>query len=201
VNAWAYRRYLLKQPKPAMIRLTVRGVVQEIKVGRGAVMSKIADTIEAVAPDVVELFDDAGTLLRAMRPEAEAELSTAQPKPPPGLTADPETLRLNHFASLLAKGYEHSVHIAFGKLVELVERMDARMEAIEARLERTETAYRRTLNQQLVDARNEALDAIESASAGEDDGEGDFAKQMFTAFMSGKAQREAKHAKPNGKAT
>jgi hypothetical protein len=201
VNAWAYRRYLLKQPKPSVIRMTVRGVVQEIKVGRGAVMSKIADTIEAVAPDVLELFDDAGTLLRAMRPDSEAELSTSQPKPPAGITADPETLRVNHFASLLAKAYEHSTHVAFSKLVELVERMDARMEAIEARLERTETAYRRTLNQQLADAQNEALDAIERAAGSEDD-DSDLAKQMFAAFMSGKAQREAKHVKSsNGKAT
>jgi hypothetical protein len=190
-TAWTYRRYLLKAPKPSLVRLTVRGVVQEIKIGRGAVMSRIADTIEAVAPDVLECFDEGGTLLRAMRPDADTELGSAQPKPPTAINADPETLRLNHFASLLAKAYEHSTQVAFSKLVELAERMEARMESVETRLERTETAYRRTLHQQLLDARDEALDAAERAGEDSEGGE-DMAKQMFGAFLQGKMQGAAR---------
>ncbi len=202
ISAWGIRKFLLRQPKPTAIHLTVRGVVTEMTVTRGQSLSKIADSIHAVAPEVIELFDGDGKLVRALRPDSDVDPTSEQPKIPTALSSDPETARLNHFASLVARAYEFSVTIAFTKLVDIVERMDARTEAIEARLERTESAYRRTLDQQLRDAQEEALAAIEQAAENQD-GEGngnDLVKQMMGAFMSGASRGDAKRkaASSNG---
>ena len=103
---------------------------------------------------------------------------------------------LSHFANLVHRAYQHSTELAFTKLVELVERIDARSDAIEARLERTEAEHRRTLREQVEDAFDRAEEMAAGAGA-----EGDFKQQMIAAFMHGQlAQQQggAKAAASNG---
>lgn len=200
MNAWTIRKFLLKHPRAAIIRLTIPGgATQEIKCGKTNNWNKVSETIAAVAPELIELLNPDGMLLRAMRPDIDDESSIDQPRPPKGVESDPETLRLNHMASLLAKAYEHATNIAFGKLVDLVERLDARQEATEARLERMESAYRRTVMQQLNDAREEALEAAESA--GEQAAQGSFGDELMRAVLSGamRGNVERPSAPTNGK--
>ena len=195
ISSWGIRKFLLRQPRAAVIRLTVRGVPQEIKPTRGQNLSKVADTVYAVQPEVIELFDDDGKLLRAIRPDIEHEQSSEQPKPPQQLTNDPETARFTHVAALLAKAYEHATDVAFGKLVELVERIDARTDSLEQRLERTESLYRRTLHEQLRDMQDEARAVLEQRGEEQEDG-GTMLDQMFRAWAAGQAQGNTEPRKP-----
>lgn len=204
LGAWAIRRFLMRQPRADMARLTVRGVATEMKIARGASLAKVGESIAAVAPEVLELFDKDGTLLRAIRPDQEGESTTEQPKPPKGLESDPETMRFTHVASLLAKAYEHATNVAFQKVVDLTERLEQHSEAMESRLERVESLYRKSLYDQLRSLQDEALDVIEEheQKLGEvdpDDPDG-MVKQMFSAFMQGRAQRaqQGGRGKPNG---
>jgi hypothetical protein len=148
MNALAIRRFLLRQPRPARLRLTLStGDVQEMNFAGASKLqaewSKVAESIAAIGPELIEVLTAEGSLARAVRPAAEPSASDSGPDPPKVLSDDPETARLTHFANLIHRAYEHSTVVAFGKLVELVERIDARSDSIEQRLERTESAYRK----------------------------------------------------------
>jgi hypothetical protein len=182
ISAWSIRKFLMRQPRAAIVRLKSTGSpVQEIRPSRTSSLSKLSDTIFAVAPDLIELYDAEEKLIRAQKTDVEPDLSTDSPKTPAVLTSDPETARLSHFASLLAKAYEHSTTVAFAKLVELVERIDSRSDALEQRLERTEMSYRKVLYDQIAEAQREA-------TLSGDDSEEDFGKQMLTTVVQGMAQ-------------
>lgn len=192
LSAWGIRNFLVKSPKPRVIRLTTGTKVEEIRPSNSRSYRKMGETIAAVMPELIEVLDADGSLLRAVRPQIESDATSDQPKVPEALHTDAETARLHHFASLLARAYEHTTNVAFTKLLELVERMDARTESIEARLERTELAYRRTKDQQLRDA----FDA-----AGGEDEQGEL-MQMATSFLQGVAQQAAENptaGRNNGK--
>lgn len=182
----------MKRPRADVIRITVRGVVQEVRPTRGQSIAKIAETIAAVAPEVIELHDKDNVLLRAIRPETDPDLALEQPKPPKEIQADGETLRVNHMASLLAKAYEHATTIAFGKLVELVERMDARMESTETRLERMEGMYRRVMYEQLQDLQEQALAVLDDQGDNEEGSWKDqMAQTLFASFIQGRNAKRA----------
>lgn len=150
MNAWNLRSWLLQQPKPAKIRLTDgEAEVKELDCRKRA-MIRIADSIAAINPELIEALSESGELLRALRPNQESDPSTA-PVVPPVLSADPQTALLSHFANLIHRAYEHSTEVAFVKMIELVERLDQRSDAIERRLERTESAYRREQSERIDD--------------------------------------------------
>ncbi len=150
MNAWNLRSWLLQQPKPAKIRLTdSESEVKELEC-RKKPMIRIADSIAAINPDLIEALSESGELLRALRPNVENDPSTAPPIPA-ALSNDPQTALLSHFANLIHRAYEHSTEVAFVKMIELVERLDQRSDAIERRLERTESAYRREQSERIDD--------------------------------------------------
>jgi hypothetical protein len=207
ISAWSIRKFLMRQPRAVVIRLQSGSAITEMRPARTGSLAKLADTIFAVAPEVIQLFDAEDHLLRAQRTDVEPDLSTDSPKPPQVLSSDPETARVSHFATLLAKAYEHATNVAFQKLVDLVERIDQRTDALEQRLERTEGAYRKVLYDQLADAQTEAMAALRDAQAG-DDTEADMFKAMAGQVLQGmaRAQAEGRHRPPapeksgNGKA-
>lgn len=159
-NSWSIRKFLLIQPRAEVIRLSSGddSVPTEMRPTRSKSWSKLAESIHAIRPELIELLDKDGNVIRALRPNEELTRSDAAAVPA-ALTTDPETARLTHFANLLHRAYEHSTEIAFAKLIELVERIDARSDAIESRLERTESAHRRLLQDQIDDAWERAAEA------------------------------------------
>lgn len=184
------RGFLLQKPKPHKVRVTGDGEPQELVPGRSYV--KCAETIEAIGGDLLECFDAQGNLLRALRMnDAEAHRSDAAAIPP-GINSDPNALMLTHFANLVHRAYEHSTEIAFGKMVEVFEKMNERSENIEQRLERTETANRRLIAEQA----DEAIErAHEQAAQGNG---GALLDTLAGSFLSGQMQRPAA-APTNGK--
>ncbi len=195
MNVGRIRGFLLQLPKPALVRISGDGEPQELKPGKS--YAKLADTIAALTPDLIECLDGDGKVLRAVRvTAAEGQRSDAAALPT-GLETDPSALMLTHFANLLHRAYEHSTEIAFTRLVELTERMNDRAESIEQRLERAELANRRLLQDQ-VDAAFERAEEVAEKTA---DGGGDLVNQLAGAFMSGQMQRSTAVApKTNGHA-
>jgi hypothetical protein len=194
MNAQRIRGFLLQLPRPALVRISGDGEPQELSPGKS--YAKCAETIEALAPLLIECLDSSGKVLRATRtdtPEAQRSDAAALPA---GLAADPNALMLTHFANLIHRAYEHSTETAFQKLVDVMERMNERSDAIEQRLERTEAANRRLLQDQVDDAFDRAAEAAEKATT---EGEGGLGQQMMGAFLGGKMRPPTNGAAPKGK--
>lgn len=195
------RTFLVYPPKPARVVVQTAEGPQEMTPGTGRTWASMARSIVALSnAEVVELYDEKGKLLRAMRAEAEEKRAPWQPAAvalPPN--ADPETQRLIHFSNLLYRATEFSVTLAFEKMVDLFERVTDRSDAIEQRLERTEAAYRRTLNEQIREALEDAREqAREQGAAPENP-----LNEMVSAFLGGAVQgqhdRRQAPQQPNGK--
>lgn len=183
------RGFLIQQPKPAFVRITGEGEPQELTPGRS--YQRCAETIAALDPELVECLDASKKLLRAMNLSAPESRRSDAAEIPAGIAADPHALMLTHLANLVHRAYEHSTETAFTKLVELMDRVNARSEAIEQRLERAEAQYRRLANDQ-IEAALDRVEEAQAASAG-----GDLPQQMLGAFLGGKGQGNA--AATNGK--
>ena len=149
-----------------------------------AELTKLADTISALRPELIECLDTEGRVIRAQRTDADDAQRSAAADIPIGLSQDPSALMLTHFANLLHRAYEHSTEIAFTRLVELTQAMGERSDAIEQRLERTEAANRRLLpgpGDIALERAQELADAKPEAGSG-------FVEQMGAAFLSGQMQ-------------
>ncbi len=193
------RSSLVKQPQPARILVrTQDGEDHEVAgAGKGGrTWAAVARTIMALEPELVQLFDDQGTLLRATNkdqasvdapPAALGATYSASP-----LHADPETARLVHFANLLADAWRFSTGIAFQKIVELQQQQTDRAIALEQRMERAEQANRREMKERMEDLYDEAEAMREAAQRGDAAG----ARSIFESFLEGMmgGQADAKHA-------
>lgn len=204
MNVAKIRGFLLQHPKPNLVRLHGDGEPQDLKPGKS--YAKTAESIAAIAPDLIEALDAGGKLLRAMR-TTDAEFEQRVDVPVPQLLAmDSNAAMLTHFANLLAGAYKHSTDVAFTKLVEVVERIGDRAEAIESRLERQEALNRRQQQQYVDDALAAAEELAEKAreEAEAAGGKDELLSNLAGAFlggMGGKAQAAPKPpAKTNGAA-
>jgi hypothetical protein len=196
VNARTIRGWLLQRPKPSMLRLTTGdGEPQELRPAKS--FAKTAETIEALNPELIEALDDKGRLIRATSLR-EPESDTTPAVVPTSLSEDPETARLTHFANLIARAYEHSTDVAFQKLVDVVERIGDRSEAIEQRLERAEAAWRREVNRQIDDAFDRAEEREERAAEAAAPDLGTQLAQNFLGGALGAGVRPPAKARPNG---
>lgn len=197
MNASRIRGFLLQLPKPHSVRVSGDGEPQVLKPGRS--YAKLADTIAALSPELVELLDKDGAVIRATRLDTEEAQRSDAAVIPEGLKADPHALMLTHFADLVHRAYQHSSEIAFTKLVELVDKMNDRADGIEQRLERAESRNRALLQDQ-VDAEFERAQDV-AAAAASGDGSGDLGQQLVGSFLSGAMNGKAAGAKPvaNGK--
>lgn len=200
MNAWDIRKFLLAQPRADTIRLTSgEGDVSEMKAGKGRSWSKLGQSIHALRPDLIELLDSSGTVIRAIRYDEEEQTRSAAPAIPAVLSSDPETARLTHFADLIHRAYEHSTEIAFARMIDLVERLDDRSTAIEQRLERTEAMHRRTM-QDLIDAEYERIEEREARAEEAAASQPSFQDQLMSQFVGGKLTRQAPEPRPPAKA-
>lgn len=202
------RSTLVKQPQPARILVrTADGEDHEVaNAGKGGrTWAAVARTIMALEPELVQLFDDQGTLLRAVHkdqanvdtpPAAAGATYSASP-----LHADPETARLVHFANLLADAWRFSTGIAFQKIVELQQQQTDRAIALEQRMERAEAVNRREMKERMEDLYDEAEAMREAAQRGDAAGARSIFESFLEGMMGGQAEAHAtKHANGNGAA-
>lgn len=197
MNAWHLRNWLIQQPKPSKVRITdSEGEVKELLCAKRPIV-RIAESIVAIGPDLIECLGPNDELLRAYRASQEAEFATAAPVVPTALAADPGAAQLGYFASLIHRAYEHSTELAFNKLIELVERIDARSDAIERRLERAELAYRREQSERIDDLWERAEEVVQQGGSKDD-----LLRTFLGSMMAGQQQRQGQTTappnKPNG---
>lgn len=186
------RGWLLSQPRPAVLRvITTDDRHHEVAVSNGVSWMAIAQSVQALKPALVEAYDDAGKILRAVRPleQGHTDGPSATPAPlalPTG--TDPQSVMLLHFADLLAAAYRHSTDVAFERMVGMFEQMNRRSEVLERSLEQTYRLLRR--------AQQEA-EADEAPAAKEPD----LLQQMVGGFLSAAQQNSGGPTGPtNGKA-
>lgn len=196
MTPWTLRNFLICQPQPAIVRLTKDGETQEIAPGRRSRV-KIAESILAVQPELIECLDSKGGLIRALRPDDETEdAASDEPKLPAVIAQDPHAAMMSHVANLIHRAYQHATEVAFGKMIELVERMESRSDSIEQRLERAESQYRR-LQQERID---DLYDRAEEQTQGGDAKDAIVSSLLAGAMQGQQSSAAAAAAKGNGKA-
>jgi hypothetical protein len=174
------RLWCMKRPRPEAIRLYFEdGETKTIPRQGEQSWQEMSESIAALDPVMVEALGKDGVLLRACKSgdlaREDRTRDNRRVEAPPALHADPETARLCFMSDLLHRAYQHSTDVAFervagaydaafSRLVELVEKVGDRSDAIEKRLERTELEYRREMQDRV----DEALDkAAEQAGSGD----------------------------------
>lgn len=201
MNAHALRYWLLRKPQPSTVRAFNGDKVSELTKGANTSWSEIAHSLEALEPERLEVFDDTGRLLRAVRfddeeVEAAAAGETAKGKMP---TYDAETERMKVFATLLAGAYNFAVTVAFEKLTDMLQSNVAQTSNLWRTLEQSNKMMAR-LNQEIVD---NALEAAEERATNADPITG-----LVGHFIAGQSQgmaeamtgaAKANGAKANGK--
>lgn len=205
IETGAIRGWLLRRPKLVLVRISDdNGMAHEV--APAGEMARVAETIAAMRPNLLEGLDKDGKLVRALRCDDDNDskrASDAAPMIPAAIAADPHALMITHFANLLHRAYEHSTAVAFSKMVELVQLQNERSGSIETRLERTEANYRRALHDQIDAQFDLAEDAASKAG-----GEGDAKQAMMEAFIGPFIQAQMANAarppapsngRPNGK--
>lgn len=196
------RQFLLIHPRPAKVRLVLaNGEARELVMGSSPIWKRIAETIDALAPQTVEALDASGALLRARNPALaieQEELAEGDPDEDP-TTPLQDDGSLETFARLLADAHRASgersfqfVETAFARMVEIVNAQTRRMDSMERVVEGIHRTWRR--------AYEASLDAPE-----EGDGKESTLQQMLSSFLAAKAQGAVQGAvqsavAPNGTA-
>ena len=201
MNAARIRGFLLQLPKPHTVRVTGEGEPQDLKPGKS--YAKLAETIVALSPDLLECLDSGGKILRAIKLDQQESHRSDAAAVPPELAGDPQAAMMTHFANLLHRAYEHSTEIAFVKLVEVFDIVNERSASIEQRLERTEALNRRLADERREDAIERAEEQAEAAVAAAASGGGDLLTNIAGAFLNGQAlgatgAKPPVRAQPNG---
>lgn len=152
MDATDIRVWCMQQPRPAVVRVTnADGEKQEVLV-QGQ-WTKLADTLAALNPELLEALNPERQLIRAIAPndlDEDWEPDDKQPRAAssrraasgesssfvgiPITAADPETQRFALVGKLLADAYKDSNRArdeAFGHLVEIVDKMTKRSESVE----------------------------------------------------------------------
>jgi len=202
------RACLMKQPRPAKILVVnVEGDAQEVAgVGKGgATWAGVARNIMALVPHMVQLYDAAGVLLRAVNAEQAVELPVAVAPPPhggthagystAGLPTDPETARFIHVSNLIAEAYRFATVTAFDRLASLAESAAERAQATEQRLEIAEANYRRERTERAEDLFEEAEAMREAAERGDKQGARNILEEFLSNVAAGSAAKSANGAK------
>jgi hypothetical protein len=165
------RVWCMQHPRPAMVRCTnADGLVQEVLV-QGA-WTKLADTIHALQPELLEAVNSEKLLIRALRPNDISEdwgddeqPEARRPRTPtpslrdiPITAADPETQRFALVAQLLADAYKNandSHQTAFQHLVDIVNSSQRRSESVERAKDALHKVEVQRLRQQITEAGQE----------------------------------------------
>lgn len=176
-----WRMFLMREPRPTLARLyNETGESKDLPIPVDVVWARLGQTVAALEPSLVELYDDEMQLLRAEKGKTERKNSTGVVLPFP-LHNDPNAALLGYFASLLAQAHSFS-HQAFDVLRELVANAN------------TDNA---SLRQELSELRTENAELktdLAAALAG-GGGEGDTLENLAATFMNGHNAAKAEAVK------
>lgn len=158
--------------------MTVNDEVHALDVPAVPHWGEIAASIEALSPNLIELLDAKGKLIRAATADQfMAEEPSDEAKGIlPGQQSTPEMAMLCLFAKLLSEAYRHSTTVAFDKMVDLFEAVNERATSGERALETLHKMLRKVYEE----------NAELSVAAGEK--EPDLLTTLASSFLAGQAQ-------------
>jgi hypothetical protein len=161
MNANSIRGWLLQSPKPASIRAKCGDDLHTIKIGPGTTLARVAESLSALGPELLEAYDDKAQLLRATKPTADddedAEFAATEPTAATAAQsaraakamADAETARFNTFANHIAQAYRFATEIAFARMVDLFEAVNKRAEIMDRTIDNQNRTITRLTNENL----------------------------------------------------
>ena len=207
MTAAQIRTFLLGSPKPERLRLTCADdEVHDLEVPRNLSWKKFAESVAALRPELIEAFDGAGKILRAVRPNEVTEeapaagssssSSSSSASSSSSSTRDPMLATLDRFGTLLADAYRHSTETAFNRMVDLFEAVNRRSESLEKSLEATHKLLRRAW----ADEQEAQIAAAEAVAATNADPLGQIVGAFVQGQVAGAAKPNGAHSAPNGKA-
>ncbi len=172
------RGWLLCQPHPSSLRiLGADDAEHKFAIENGSSWVRVAESVHALQPVLLEALNAKGELIRATRPNEVDEEEEEQTES--FAVSDPESQRLIVFAKLLADAYKHSNDVAFDKLASLFDATNKRAES----LEKTVQAVMRMREKQIIDG------------AAEVDAEGPLTLQdLLMGFLQGQQQAKIEGA-------
>lgn len=210
MSATQIRKFLLRQPRPHSLRIKVGDETTVMEIPAAPHWSEIADSVDALGPDAIEMLDKSGKFVRAVKSEQfdddiieDVRANSKQAATKVGFDAETERFKL--IATLLAEAHKFS-ETAFNQLAKIVEGVTTSNVQKDKFIDSMQRAYNKVL-----------LENAELAAAGGEDG-GDPMELMFKMMMAGAMQGNqeratvgnavasaAAHAaqqqqKPNGKA-
>jgi len=179
MSAVQIRKFLLRNPRPASLRMKTADDVQLMIIPPAPHWAEIAESVDALAPELIEMLDSGGKIIRAVKSDSfddsAIDEKTERAKTASKITFDAETERFNLFAHLIAEAYKHSTEIAFGKMVDLFQSVVAISDSKEKALE--------TLYKMLRHAYEENAELAIDAESKKDP-----LTDLVGAFMGGQAQ-------------
>jgi hypothetical protein len=119
-EAGVWRAFLMREPKPALVRIHAGDETKDLEVADDVVWSRMGETVAALEPRLVECYDEEMALLRAQKSNMAARAPSGGVVIPGVLASDPNAALLGYFASLLAQAHSFS-HVAFDVLRGLTE--------------------------------------------------------------------------------
>lgn len=186
------RKWLMQAPRPSKVRIHVAGdAVREITPSSHMTWAKLANTIDALNPSILEALGKDGELLRARNLEQVAE--QGEPQEPAG-EGDPlehvegET-ELESFARLIAAAHQSSserafqfVEVAFRSMVEMHNLNVKQLSAMQQSVEGVHKIWRRAYEQNVAQGGGEEGDENGAVAAG-----GGLLMQMLAQFANAQA--------------
>ena len=137
MNPQTIRIWLIEKPRPVSLRLTCGDEQRLVNVGTNTFV-KLASTVCALNPTLIEALDERGAVLRATQGDADELASEAPAKAPTGPQAMIDAGTLQLVAKLIAEAYKHSTETAFDRLADLFDSATRRSESLEKALASSE---------------------------------------------------------------
>ncbi len=200
MSATQIRKFLLRQPRPHSLRIKVADETTIMEIPASPHWAEIAESVDALGPDAIEMLDKSGKFLRAVKSEqfdddlvedARSNSKQAATK----VAFDAETERFKIYSTHLADAHKFStetlrfVETAFGQLAKIVEAATTANVKKDQFIDSMQRAYNKVL------VENAEL----AASGGED---GDPMELMFKMMMAGAMQgNQERHAVGNAVAS
>lgn len=185
MSATQIRKFLLRQPRPHSLRIKVGDETTVMEIPAAPHWSEIADSVDALGPDAIEMLDKSGKFVRAVKAEqfdddmvedVRANSRQAATK----VVFDAETERFKLIAQLLAEAHKFS-ETAFNQLAKIVEGVTTSNVQKDKFIDSMQRAYNKVL-----------LENAELAAAGGEDG--DPMELMFKMMMAGAMQGNQERA-------
>jgi|SRR5208337_3360266 len=206
MSAVLVRRLIMRSPRPSTLRLQFGGKSdpQEVVIPKRAPhWTEIGETVDALGPELIELLDSEGKLMRAFKSEQFEDAALEEEDKPAKvnkhsakLAYDAETERYRIFVGAIEGAYKHSTTVAFDKMMGLFEAMNDRAASGERSLENLYKTLKRAYEENAELAVN---------ANGKEGGFDELIQTFLGSWISGQAAKKATDSKPandksNGKA-